>query len=877
MLRRSPSVRPFRANPAPTSRGGRLRQAVAAGSAYWRGEMLPRDTAVFLLSAATLAYQIVLLRAFSIGQWYHFAFMVISIALLGFGASGTLLAAWRCREEPPGRPAALACSPLEERLGAPTGRGHERRTKRLFSLSTLASAVAFPGCFWLSQKIPFDPFLMVWDPRQWFYLAEYYLVFFLPFFFAATAIGLALIERAERSPTTYFVNLVGSGVGAGLVIALLTGRSPGAAVFFIFVLAGIAAMASCAGLGKRWLVPAGIFLLVLGSFLFWQSPLPLRISQYKGLPVAQNLPEATIIEQRSSPLGQIDVLQSPAVRYAPGLSLASSARIPPQLALFVDADTAGAITRFEGNLDELEYLDWLTPALPYFLLAPDRPSMEGAVLILGAGAGSGILTALRHRARPIHAVELDPNLIALLRGRFAGWSGQLYNHADVQVHHAEARAFVESSPRFHRGEPDRFQLIELSLVDSFAAATAGISALGENYLYSVEAFRSYYRRLSPGGMLAVTRWIKMPPRDNIKLFATAAEALEGEGVAHPGAQLVQVRSWSTATLLVKRGAFTANELAALREFCQKRLFDISWAPDLHPEEVNRFNILEREFYFEAAKTILAGGREREEFFRYSTFFLRPATDDRPYFFHFFRWRALPVLLRTGGVQWLPFLEWGYVVLVATLVQATIFSLVLIVLPLVILRRPSLEQVPPAPGRIRRRVFGYFLSIGLGFLFLEMVLIQRLVFFLGNPTYAVSVVLAGILVFAGVGSLLTGRDSHTDGIPRAAIWIAGTCIVYAAGLRWALGLFMGMGIEGKVLISLAVIALPAIAMGRFFPSGLRRLQASEPRLLPWAWAVNGCASVVAAPWATMVSMSASLATTLLAAGLCYLVAMHARLR
>ncbi len=856
--------------------------------------MLPRDTAVFLLSAATLAYQIVLLRAFSIGQWYHFAFMVISIALLGFGASGTLLAAWRRRVEPPGKPVALAISRLKERPGAPAGRGDERRTNRLFSLSALASAVAFPGCFWLSQKIPFDPFLMVWDRRQWLYLAEYYLVFFLPFFFAATAIGLALIERAERSPTTYFVNLVGSGVGAGLAIALLTGRPPGAAVFFIFVLAGMAAIAACTGLGKGWLLPAGIFLVGLGAFLYWQSPLPLRISQYKGLRVAQNLPEATVIEQRSGPLGQIDVLQSPAVRYAPGLSLVSTARIPPQLALFVDADTAGAISRFEASLDEFEYLDWLTPALPYFLLERDPPSSGSAVLVLGAGGGSGILTALRHRARPIHAVELDPNIIALLHGRFAGWSGQLYDHPDVQVHRAEARAFVESSPRFHRGEPERFRLIELSLVDSFAAATAGISALGENYLYSVEAFRSYYRRLSPGGMLAVTRWIKMPPRDNIKLFATAAEALEREGVARPGDQLIQVRNWSTATLLMKRGGFTANELAALREFCQKRLFDISWAPDLRPEEVNRFNILEQEFYFEAAKTILAGGREREEFFRNSTFFLRPATDDRPYFFHFFRWRALPVLLRTAGVQWLPFLEWGYVVLVATLVQATIFSLVLIVLPLVILRRrarpdsigapPSLEAVPPTASPadggasgLRRRVFGYFLSIGLGFLFLEMVLIQRLVFFLGNPTYAVSVVLAGILVFAGVGSFLAGRDSHRDRIPSAAIWIAGTCIVYAAGLRWALGPFMGIAIEGKVLISLAVIALPAIWMGRFFPSGLRHLHASEPRLLPWAWAVNGCASVVAAPLATMVSMSASLSTTLLSAGLCYLVARHFRLR
>ncbi len=826
-----------------------------APSIHFRVEILARDAAVFLLSAASLAYEIVLLRAFSIGQWYHFAFMVISIALLGFGASGALLAAWR------------AGKPLDKRPGVRTSPEHEKRAKKLFGLSALACAITFPGCFWLSQKISFDPFLIVWDRRQWIYLAEYYLVFFLPFFFAATAIGLALIERAERSPTTYFVNLVGSGAGAALAMALLTGRSPGATVFFIFAMAGLAAMAACASLGKRWLVPAGIFVVACGVFLSWQSPLPLRVSQYKGLRAAENLPQATIIEERSGPLGQIDVLQSPAVRYAPGLSLVSTARIPPQLALFVDADTAGAITRFDGNVEALEYLDWLTPALPYFLL--EGKGVGGPVLILGAGSGSGILTALRHGARPIQAVELDPNVIGLMRGRLGDWSGQLYDLPDVRVYRAEARAFVESST-------DQFRLIELSLVDSFAAATAGISALGENYLYTVEAFRSYYRHLSPGGVLAVTRWIKMPPRDNIKLFATAVEALEREGVTDPGRQLIQVRSWATATLLLKRGAFTADELGTLRDFCLKRLFDISWAPDLRPDEVNRFNILEQEFYFEAAKRILASGREREDFFRRATFFLRPATDDRPYFFHFFRWGALPVLLRTAGVEWLPFLEWGYVVLVATLVQAAIFSLVLILLPLMILRHAPPAQARSEPRGVRSRVFGYFIAIGLGFLFLEMVLIQRLVFFLGNPTFAVSVVLAGILVFAGIGSFLAGRDSHRDPIWKATVWVVGSCVVYAVGLRWALGPFMGAAMGWKILVSLVVIAVPAIWMGRFFPSGLRALQTSEPRLLPWAWAVNGCASVVAAPLATMLSMSGGLPVTLLAAGVCYLTAALARL-
>jgi Spermine/spermidine synthase domain len=819
-----------------------------------------RESALLLVSASVLSYQVILVRAFSIGQWHHFAYMVISIALLGFGASGTLLA-------------------VLERKRTSTVARFKISDESWFAISATLFAIALPVSFWLTQRIPFDPFLIIWDWHQALYLGGYYLALCVPFFAAATAIGLALTSEPADCPRLYAFNMAGSGAGALLALELLSVAAVEWALVGVTALAQAAAILALfdgeffidRGARRRFAV-AIVAIMALLTLTFVFRPPTVRLSQYKGLSYALNLPDAKVVAERSSPLGRVDVVASPAIREAPGLSLLApmDAVPPPQLGLYIDAESAGAITAFDGDTSKLNHLDWMITAAPYFAL-PDAPP-DLRVCVLGAGGGAGVLLALRHAARQVDAVELDPNVLQLLRGEFRDFAGGLYDRPEVRVHRADARAYVQAAH-------EKWNVIDLSLVDSFAASAVGVGAVGENYLYTREAFEAFLHHLRPGGVLAVTRWVRTPPRDELKLFATGVAALERMGL-NPAERLVLIRSWAAATLLVKKEAFTAQELFALRRWAEERLFDTSYFPGIAADQHNRFNVLERDYYFEATNAFLAGGESREQFFRDYAFNLRPATDNRPYFFHFFRWRALPLMLRTFRQSSIPFSEWGYLILVATLAQAILLGVLLIASPLVLLPRRSMPNnspiARPLAGRaVRLQVFFYFLALGLGYLFVEMVLIQRLVLFLANPDYAVAVVLAGLLFVSGWGSAWAGRQlrkgtSGTRLACLAALIVAFVSTVYAFGLHALLTPLLGLPLPTRMVLAFAVM-VPLAAMGIPFPIGLRQLGQSRAELLPWAWAINGCASVLAGPLATLFALGAGLPALLLAASGCYVVA------
>ncbi len=816
--------------------------------------MRRREAVLFLVSAAVLAEEVVLVRAFSIGLWHHFAYMVISIALLGFGASGTLLALLARRNLPLG----ARSSPAMGEAGWLAG-------------SAVLFAVTLPLSFSLAQKIPFDPFLIVWDRQQLLYLGCYYVVLFVPFFLAATVIGLSLIAESDKSPRLYCCNLVGSAAGAVLAVGFLEIASVEQTVLAVAGLAQVSAIFALLDITAQRAAPrhrilaAVAFLLMAGVTLYGAAHIPsVRLSQYKGLSYALNLPGARLLATRSSAIGRVDVVASPAIRQAPGLSLVAprEAAIPRQLGLFVDGESAGAITALDhNNTSVLGYLDWMSTAAHYFARA-DSPR----VCVVGAGGGANVLLALRHGARHVDAVELAANVVRLLRETFGDFSGALYDRPEVHLHRAEGRAFLEASS-------SQWDVIDISLVDSFAAAAVGMGAVNESYLYTQEAFETYLRRLRPGGVLAVTRWIRTPPRDELKLFATAVVALERMNL-RAADRLVLIRSWATATLLVKREPFTTAELASLRRWTEERLFDTAYYPGLMPGEGNRFNVLARDTYAEAAEALLSGGARRDAFFRQHPFYVQPATDDRPYFFHFFRWRALPFMLSTAGLSWIPFVEWGYLILVATLVQAALLGVCLIMSPLVVLRRGDPGR-PQSRWDTRVQILTYFLALGIGYMFVEMALIQRLVFFLANPIYAVAVVLAGLLLVSGLGSgwaaRLLGQGCSTRRLACwAALAVAGTAIVYAFGLRAAIMPLLPWPLGVRVAVAFAVM-LPFAAMGMLFPLGLRHFGGAHAELLPWAWAINGCASVVATSLATLMALAAGLVAVLMAAAACYLIA------
>ena len=740
--------------------------------------------------------------------------MIISLALLGYGASGTFIAILRSR--------------LEQRF------------ETAFASSALLFSVAMLVCFIVAQRVPFNALEIVWDPGQFLNLSALYLAFFVPFFFAACCIGLAFTCRGSESSRIYFFDLAGAGLGAMLVIALLFAVSPQTALVLLVLLplAGSVLVASTTAarlpLGLAQL--AWLLLLALGAP---QALLELRISEYKGLSQALQVVDSRILGQTSSPLGLVTVVDSPTVpfRHAPGLSVGTRHIPPEQLAVFSDADGVAAITRYDGDPASVAYLGDTTAALPFALL--QRP----AVLVLGAGTGSDVLMALYHGASRVDAVELNPQMTELVAATYAGFAGHIYDDPRVNVITGEARGFVAR----HEGNYD---LIQIALLDSFGASGAGVQALNENYVYTVEALGEYLQDLAPGGILAITRWIKLPPRDSIKLLATAIEALRRDGAGEPGRRLAMIRGWNTGTLLVKNGDFTDGEIDRIRAFSESRSFDTAWFPGIRPQDANRYNRLQEPYVYQAAEALL--GNSATEFMERYKFHVAPATDGRPYFFHFFRWRTLPevLALRTAGGAGL--MEWGYLVLVATLLQAAALGLVLILLPLALSR----HAWPAGTGRN----FGvYFLLLGLAFLFVEMAFIQKFILFLSNPLYSVAVVLSGFLLFAGLGSAVSGRLARQ--LPRpgvspvtvAVAAIAVLALAYVLLLPAVFARFIGLPDAARIVISLALIAPLAFFMGMPFPLGLQRLSEVAPGFVPWAWGINGFASVVSAVLATLLAI------------------------
>jgi hypothetical protein len=319
--------------------------------------------------------------------------------------------------------------------------------------------------------------------------------------------------------------------------------------------------------------------------------------------------------------------------------------------------------------------------------------------------------------------------------------------------------------------------------------------------------------------------------------------------------LALIRSWKTATLLVKNGAFTPMEIAALEAFCGRRSFDADFYPGIKPEQANRYNVLDSSYFYDGALALL--GPQREAFIDRYKFAIAPATDDRPHFFHFFRWRTLAELVALKGQGGLPLLEWGYPVLIATLLQAIVASLLLIVLPLMVgrrgvgdagARRPSLPSVTL-----------YFTTLGIAFMFVEIAFIQKFILFLAHPLHAVAVVLCAFLVFAGLGSRysprLVAQRSRFAACSLAwpVVAIAGIALVYLFALPAIFRQLMPLPDLARIAISIVLIAPLAFAMGMPFPLGLSHLARRADTLIPWAWGINACASVIAAILATILAI------------------------
>ncbi|MCX7897430.1 MAG: hypothetical protein N2441_06115 [Rhodocyclaceae bacterium] len=765
------------------------------------GAIPPPYLAVALLSAATFAFELLLVRLTALIHWHHFAALAISVALLGFGAAGVFVALARSR--------LLAVYPLSFATAA-----------GLFALCAVLAC-------WAVSRAPFNALELAWSFAAWAGLIVLYLSFALPFFCAATALCLAYAAHREHVGPLYGADL--SGAAASVLVLFSLHLLPVAEAIRISIFLALLAAAVSMGRGGM-----GLFLALAAALSVPSAWLAPTLSPYKELAQALAVADAYVIGKRQGPLGQLVAVASPQapLRHAPGLSVLARELPPEQIGVYLDGHAAGAINHFDGDFSALAYFDAMPSALPYRLLEQPR------VLIVGAGAGSDVLQAKRLGAREIVAVEADANIVSLVEEDLAAFSGRPYSLPGVRLALAEARGYLARSQ-------ERFDLIQLAMLEGASASLAGLGATQENYLYTLEAFAAYLDHLEPGGLLAITRWLSLPPRDALRLAATARAALERRG-EEASMALMLLRSLNTTTLIVKNGAFSPREIEIARDFADAYAFDLSYYPGITPTQANRYNLLDHDEFYAGLAALV--GDERERFLRESPFRLSPTTDDAPYFSHFFRWQSLIEFWRLRREGALPPLEWGYPVLLLALVQALVASGALILAPLAL--SSSRLAFATLADRGRWQIPAYFSLLGFAFMAVEIPLLAKLTLLLAHPAYAAAVALASLLVCAGLGAYASARLPAAH---RLFLLLPLLLVGYAVVLEPACKSALAWPFAARALLALALIAPVAFCMGLAFPLGLAWLSRHAPALIPWAWGINGFASVVASLAAALLAI------------------------
>ncbi|MEK9136576.1 MAG: spermidine synthase-like protein, partial [Bacteroidota bacterium] len=436
-----------------------------------------------------------------------------------------------------------------------------------------------------------------------------------------------------------------------------------------------------------------------------------------------------------------------------------------------------------------------------------------SLLILQAGTGMLASHAISRGVTQVVAVEPNETAVSMLQDETASRGGSPFLNHFVHVHRMDPRSFLALP------DTNRYDLIMLPTLDAFGG-TAGLYALQEQYALTVEAFVTMWGRLSLDGIICVSSWMDHPVRNPFKLLATLVAMLEHSGVSESGLHIAAVRSWGTITFVVKKSPLIPDETERTRAFCRRMMFDPALLPDLRKEERAQFNELCDPAFFDFLDAIVS--RRQSAMLDTYDFNIRPATDERPYFSQFLRLRNIARLGELFGLRTFPFLELGYLIVVVTLIQSVVVALVLIIGPLVVSAR-----------RWSRKgwTLVYFGALGAGFMFVEMVLMQRFILYFGHPVYAAAAVVGVMLMGSGFGSYTSTR---LRAVPSTLGRVAGIVALMLLLFAWVLGPLVsatvGVPLLLKALIAFLLMAPTAFMMGMPFPLGLRFLsERSEHQL------------------------------------------------
>ena len=784
---------------------------------------------IFLLSLATLLLELSLTRVLAVASWHHFGFLVISTALLGFGASGVVLTLW-------------------------TGLRERMRLDRALAVLCVTFGVVTILSFWLMQQIPFDPFKISVDRRQFFFIPLYYIILSAPFFCSGLAIALLFTRCSAQVNRLYAADLLGAGLGCAAIAVVMPAFGGSGSVVIAATLGMMAAVVFASWRDRRLAACAGM----LAGLTFAVAPvadrvLPISVTPDKIHPLrpAGQKPSYTAWNTFS----RVDMYNLPAKPEAGWPEPGSSLVIDAGAAATGMADLSGGVRNYLARTPE-----YRPPGLTY--IGKQHPK----VLIIGSGAGREVLEALYFGASSITAVEINPIINDLVSRRMREQWGGLFEQPEVKLVTEDGRSYVRRSQ-------EKYDAIISIQTMTTAAITSGALTLSESYVLTREAFEDYFDHLTPDGVLMITR----PTHQLPKLFTTARELFESRGLGSPASHLLAFNANLMAFgarrfhsgFLMKKSPITAEELKTLRERLGVGQAD-PWTgqqPQIYYPTAEYRGAKRDEIVNRLAEVVTAP--DLRSVYASNWVELAPATDNRPFFNEPVRWSAMrPWMFRkvlTGGNQVAGDLPVAQVTLVILFVQAVFVAAFLILLPLARLSRQGF-RVP------RKWSFlTYFAGLGLGFIMIEIVFLQWFSLFLGEPVYTYAVVLASMLIFTGVGSFLTAFFPENPSRMLITMMVALLGVLAATTLvtPWIFTATLGLSMSWRVAIAVAVIAPLGLLLGMPFPIGVRIVAKEAPALVPWGWGVNGFCTVIGSVGAQILAMAFGFKVVLLVAGVCYL--------
>ncbi|HAR36062.1 MAG TPA: hypothetical protein DCR87_04000 [Acidobacteria bacterium] len=766
-------------------------------------------TGISLVSATILALELILTRYFSITQGYHYAFLVVSIAFLGFGAGAIFLFSATVK----------------------------KFLERDYSLSGLALALGLLILlsFFLVNRLPFNPVELLWNQKKLAIMPLHFLILSLPFLLGGLIISLALTRLTGMVHQVYFADLLGAA--AGIIFSSLSFRLAGDRGA-VRLLAGLS-------LGAGWLfirrskwgrtakliliLPSGLILAL--AFLPGES-LSFRVSEYKPLPFYLKQKDAALTRTLWDEKLRLDLFESPAVRYAPGLSLRFSGALPPQSGLSLEAERIYALTRYSGRPGAPDFLDYL-PLSPAFEFA-----RGGNILLLKPGGDLELWLSLRVSPSAVTVFEESSLLRKIHEERLQDATDLSTAVPAVNFKTIEARSGLSREKK----QGNRFDLVVYPLPDLPGSFSTGFYGPGEDYLHTVEAANTVLDLLSSNGLAVALFYFLPPPRQELRFLALWIETLEKRGL-NPARHLLILRTIETITFFIKKQEFSREESSRWQDLAAGRFYDL-----LVPGReagTDRPSVIQADgsSWEELARNLFQPERRQALYDNY-LFDLRPPSDDRPFFRDFLKWGRQAEINRLFGQKIYPLFLSKYL-LVFLLLQSLVIGLFFIILPLL---RAGRRQLPAVSRKFL--IFGYFSSLGAGYMLVEITLFHKFILLLGHPTYSLSAVLLFLLGASGAGSLSLVVLRKKIGPSGLVFWPLLCCLIIGleiGAVSLASGLFLSAGLSGRLGLSFGLIFPLGFCLGIPFPAGLNYFQSKDRMITPFAFAANAFFSLLASVW------------------------------